>query len=348
MMNDIEIKNIVADYLATLDSSFEKLAHSNEGQLCKCSDWILATRKIHVLKSRHGLCIRIEKTDDYNVDNYVMDESTAEGIADLCRPINLQLHSSTLNQPFSSISNLTITKDDNPLLPPIYSMNFFLGFGSFDTFKEYFNLDKCKLDAIDQWNSKSGDTSGKSFILKTKRVFETFAKIIKRKSFVERKIHRYIYAHKDLLLPDHKRCLYEHPLYLNGEKRVADFILERSQGLAPLLIELESPNKKILRKNNEFTYEANHARGQLDEWIEYISKNAPQNASGELAFLTGNKERLIVMGTGLDQSRTLIEKKFSETVFWTYSMMLNDARERANARIMAQFRALEMTHPEPF
>src|SRR6202035_4288279 len=78
-------------------------------------------------------------------------------------------------------------------------------------------------------------------------VLMTLKGLIGRTSWVERKIHRYIYEHHDILLPDHRRVLFEHPLWdaKTGEVRKADFILAGIAAFPAILVELENPNRAL-------------------------------------------------------------------------------------------------------
>jgi len=213
-----------------------------------------------------------------------------------------------------------------------------------------FGIEQAKIDAINFWNcAKKGiEPEKSSYIQEVRNVFSKFQAIIKRKALLERRIHRFIYQHADVLLPSHKRCLFEYELYLGNEKRKADFILEREEGFPPILIELENPHHKVLTQKNDLTVHANHARDQIAEWVSFIEQDSSRNASGEYSFLTGSKERLVIIGRGLENRDRLIDTKFSETLFWTYDILHNEAKIRQNKRIASQYSMLGLKAIEPF
>ena len=202
------------------------------------------------------------------------------------------------------------------------------------------NIDTAKQKAIELWNSAVEGVKGQSFIQETMKVFEKFQTIAKRKAFLERRIHRFMNEYSGLLLPSHKKCLSEQALYLGDEKRKSDFILEREQGLPPMLIELESPVHEILTKRGDLTAPANHARQRISEWVSFIEGDPLRNASGENSFLTGPKERLVIIGRGLEHRQRLIQTKFDGITFWTYSILIEEARNRWNNHIASQYKLL--------
>ena len=115
-----------------------------------------------------------------------------------------------------------------------------------------------------------------------------------------------------------------------------------------MLIELESPVYNIFRKNGDLTAEANHAKGQIAGWVSFIDQDARTNASGEFSFLAGPKQRLVVMGRGLEDRSRLENTRFSDTTFWTYELLLAHARERWNDQIEAQHKLVGLPPHRPF
>ena len=202
-----------------------------------------------------------------------------------------------------------------------------MGWGRKAGFHTLFTAEKAKEDAINYWNIAQNNLGkDKNFVQETRKVFDTIQAIIKRKTFLERRVHRFIYEHRNILLPNHKRCLYEHKLYLDNEMRVSDFILEREQGLPPIFIELESPVHEVFTKNLDLRAQVNHARQQISEWVQFITEDPQRNASGEYRFMTGPIERLIVIGKGLADREQLNSTKYDGITIWTYSIFIEEAR----------------------
>jgi hypothetical protein len=67
-----------------------------------------------------------------------------------------------------------------------------------------------------------------------------------------------------------------------------------------------------------------------------------------LAFLTGEKQGLVIIGRGLGDREQLLETKFGETVVWTYDLLLDEARGRWNANVQEQYRLLGLPPERPF
>jgi hypothetical protein len=136
------------------------------------------------------------------------------------------------------------------------------------------------------------------------------------------------------MLPPHKRCFIEVRLSRGEEAKKADFILERETGMPALLIELESPHLPLFKQNGEYTANANHAREQIREWVEFID-DEPTNRRGEFAFLAGEKDRLVVQGERLEFREKMNSSKGSDTTMWTYDMLLQEAKERCHAELVS-------------
>jgi hypothetical protein len=159
-------------------------------------------------------------------------------------------------------------------------------------------------------------------------VFGAFENMIRNDVFLERAVHRFIHDHARVLLPEHVRCFFEVPLRQGDEVRVADFVLQRDPGTPALLIELENPSSPVLRQNGDPTAQANHAVQQIAGWVRMIDSNSTENASGEMQFLSGPKQRLVIIGRGTDQRARLIDTRFGETLIWTYDILLEEAKRR--------------------
>ena len=94
------------------------------------------------------------------------------------------------------------------------------------------------------------------------------------------------------------------------------------------LIELETPHTKVLRTDGDLTAHANHACQQIGDWVRVIDRNPRLNAAGEFDFLLGDKQRLVVIGRGLEHRKRLLEMRYRDTAMWTYDLLLEQARKR--------------------
>ena len=250
---------------------------------------------------------------------------------------------------FIYFSDMCLFSASNPLVPPAFDNRALIGWGRTKGLEKTFNNMKVKEDSIDLWNKRIlKGTNSSSYIREVNIILEKLQAMIKRKSFLERKIHRFIHEHSNILLPPHNKCLFEHVLYRREEKRKADFILEREQGLPPLLIELENPTHKILTKSLDLTAQSNHARQQISEWVSFIENDPARNASGDNYFLTGPKERLVIIGRGLEHKEKLIDTKFDGVVFWTYNILIEEAKKRLNEQYARQCELVGLNATKPF
>ncbi|GAH59990.1 unnamed protein product, partial [marine sediment metagenome] len=198
---------------------------------------------------------------------------------------------------------------------------------------------------LDLWNKAAHGLPKKaSLTYNLRSIFAAFHRIVKRKAFLEGRIHGFLNARSKFLLPSHKKCYFKHELYLNDKKRVADFILQREEGLPAMLIELENPSVKMFKKNGEWTADANHARNQITEWVRFIDEN-PANTQGEFGFLKGPKERLVVIGRGLERLDRMINSKYQDTVMWTYDLLAREAKDHWNHVIVEQYNLLGIVNP---
>ena len=133
-------------------------------------------------------------------------------------------------------------------------------------------------------------------------------------------------------------------MYLNGEKRVADFILERETGFPSLLIELENPSQPVFKKNNELTHQTNHAVAQINEWAQYIDQNSANLENGK-GFLSGPKDRLVIIGRGLDNMEEMKNSRYSGTTVWTYDLLIEEAKSKWNQVLIEQCKEVGIDEP---
>ena len=113
-------------------------------------------------------------------------------------------------------------------------------------------------------------------------------------------------------------------------------------------VDFTGPVHKVFTKNGDLTAQSNHARQQVSEWVKYVENEPQTNASNEHLFLTGPKERMVIIGRGLDIREKLIDTKYDGVTFWTYSLMLEEARNRMNDRLASQYKLLGLEAVKPF
>ena len=348
-----ELKARVGGFFETLDEALEQLTSGQEHKISALPRWALEKRdiKIGITPDNRGIAIRIMPNpgfDDDSVTARVL--SSRQDLVDVLAPWEPSFAPTDLrNIPFFLIGETYGIEANNPLAAPVLDDPSITAYGDLAAALAHFTPENAKSEAISLWNNVlSGGGAERSFIRGANAVFGKFRAIIKRKAFLERKIHRFLEGHACLLLPAFRRFLYDHPLYLGDEVRKADFILEREAGTPPFLVELESPVHKVFRKNGELTAQANHAISQIAEWVAFIDKDAKRNAAGDFAFLAGPKLRLVVIGRGLEHRQRLLDTRFRDTTIWTYELLLDQAKSRWNDQIAEQYRVLELNPIRPF
>lgn len=348
------IEKQIIEYFRALDESLDHLSEHHEGELTGLPSWVHTTRKITIGTSDEddGVALRVvpDNSLDMDVTETVSIRST-EDINKLLEPMTYRgPQLTTLDEKFLALcGDMVATEGNNPLIPPVLDNRCLVGCGRRKGFQGFFNIENAKRDAIDLWNKRLlGKTATSSYVREIRIILDKFQAIIKRKAFLERRVHRFIHQYERFMLPSHRRCLYEHVLCHGEEKRKADFILEREQGLPPLLIELEPPVHSVFTKGKDLTKEANHAGRQISEWVSFIDSDGVSNASGEFSFLAGPKERLVIIGRGLEHKACLLETKFSGTVFWTYDVFVEEIRRRLNQEYVSQCRLLGLKEQQPF
>lgn len=345
---------IITQYLDTVDEGIDTLSNRKEGKLSKLPSWVLHKRMIQIGVTEDGEGIAIKITPDSKLDRDSVSTTTIHDVRDINRvffPMQFKgrLPNKEPKDSFVTVGDMSIVEANNPLAVPVLENKFMVGWGRSPAFADTFSVENAKKEAIDMWNAATNNLEPRrSWVQETKKVLDKFEAIVRRKSFLERRVHRFINEHRSIFLPEHKTCLFEHHLQLNGETRIADFILGREQGLPSIFIELESPVHEIFTKRGDLTAQVNHARQQVSEWVKYVELAPQSNASGGLEFLTGPKERMIIIGKNTNEKEKLIDTKYDGVTVWTYSILLQEARRRMNNRLVSQYRMLGLNPIEPF
>lgn len=348
------IKRRIIDYFRVLDESIDILSLHHEGEIVGLPSWVHTTRRIlvGVTDDSKGIAIKIERDKDLDADEITVSNIKSKTDIDkILSPMSIGGSFANLSKSeFFSVSDISMVEKSNPLAIPVLDNRCLFGFGKIEGFLDTYDKNKSKQEAIDLWNRRNlpNSTEKVKYVLKVRNVLAALQNIIKRKAFLERRVHRFIDKYQKVLLPSFKNCFYEHVLLRNGEKRKADFILERENGLPAMLIELESPVHKVFTAKFDLTAPVNHARQQIAEWVSFIDMEPQSNAQNEFSFLSGPKERLIIIGRGLEQKAKLIETKFDGTVVWTYELFIEEARDRLNKNYASQCELLGMAPAMPF
>ena len=345
-MTLIEIANIISDHYKELDKTIEPLSHLKEDKIAELPDYVFSKKQLIVLKLNDTnnyfvkgyLNSQINKNQAFvkQVDSAELAKYTAPYEFDISRPEQL---------PFGNMQAQIIIKQGEQTNEVPVETIFILGFFKGQDIPIVFSKEQAKLNAIDIWNNTCNNlTTEHSFVYNLKKIFDKLSGILHIDAFTERKIHRYINSNKVFLLPSFQNCYFEHPLYLDDNKKVADFILERELGLAPILIELESPIHDAFKQNSEPRAVTHHAGEQIKDWVMYIARNS-KNCEGAMNFLAGQQERLVIIGKGLEYLEEMKKSKYGENKIWTYDLLILEAKKRWNQVIIEQCNKIGISNP---
>ena len=309
-------------------------------------DWTLASRRITIGWLTYTNACLVKAVPDETID---VDETehlqinTPEELSRLC-PINVAPGKKW--QGALWVSDLLLIKDDGPHINnlPAFEMEGLAVIAESESLSSFFSIEDARKTALDLWNTEHYMPGEKSFIRSLQIIFRKFEHLIKRRRFLERRIHRYVRDYAQWLLPAHLRCFYEHEVRWKEEKRKADFILQNEDGMPALLIELENPCHKLFNKNGEFSPQANHAKNQIAEWVKIIDED-DRNREEQMAFLSGPKRRLVILGRGLENIERMVDSKHTDTTMWTYNMLIKQAKTRWNGIILEQCRLIGIANP---
>lgn len=347
-MTPYDAMNTFAKYFQEIDNSFDILSNLNEGKIIDLPSYAFGTRFISIFKLGKSNYYLIKIVVDNTLEEdkgYTGEINNNAEIQKITYPIVCDFDLNNIPDDYGFvIDKLHMKEVGNPNALPVID-DTMLAIVREDRFEETFSIQKAKESAINTWNNKEkGLDTTYSFVHNLKKIFDRATLIIKRKSFLERRVHRFIEAHKTYILPSFQKCYYEHELFLEDERRVADFIIERETGFPALLIELENPAQPVFKKNKELTHQAHHAVSQINEWVSYIDRDS-RNVANDMEFLSGNKDRLIIIGRGLDNIQEMKNSKFSGTTVWTYDLLFEEAKKRWNRVIIEQCKAIGIEEP---
>jgi uncharacterized protein YaaR (DUF327 family) len=327
MSNNIDIiKDAIKKYLKYIDESITELSKKKERELIGLPSWILADREIAIAKiiDTEFYVFKIVENNELDDNKFIYTEISENEISEftnigfpklpngdyLCIMIGECIHVSKKESRY-------ITKGLHGVI-------------KIDELENTFGIDSASKQAIQIWNNIVYNFPVETdFEFKLKEVIKKCELLIKRKSFFERRIHRYINEYSKFILPDHKECYFEHKIHSENSYRKADFVLERESGLPSLLIELENPCHKIFTKKGDFTKEVNHAKVQISEWIKLIDKHSI-NTKNKMSFLQGNKQRMVIIGRGLERIKEMRDTNFDDTTIWSYNLLILEAKNKWN------------------
>lgn len=160
-------------------------------------------------------------------------------------------------------------------------------------------------------------------------VIEDFEELTLQDDVHERDVHKFINNHRFILHPNPKEIWSEVAIGLGTEFRM-DFVIREAIG-SYILVEIENPNLPLFTRHGDFTYQANHAIGQVEEWQEWIENNLPmvQKRYPEMISPKG----LVIMGRSAqltDSLRVKISRRninlHGSLTILTYDDLISSAR----------------------
>lgn len=347
----IEAKDYVEtieNYLQELDSSFDKLSHMSEGKITKLPDYVFNKRNTTILKfnNLNYFFVKVSSNKSLDTDKaFTGLVSSNEELQELSYPLTFDFDFNNPPKDYGiNVTNASMREVGNINSIPLIELCV-LCIVRGDRFFDWFSIKNAKERALNEWNNIENEFDNNySFVYNLKKIFDKFELILDTKNFVERRLHRFINSHAQYILPEHVKCYFEYELFLNGDKRKADLILERKSGFPALLIELENSFHKVFKNNDELAFQSNHAGEQIKEWVKFIELNS-ENTKGEMQFLTGPKERLVIIGRGLDCLEAMKDSKFGEKVIWTYDLLIKEAKDKWNKLILDQCKSIGIEKP---
>lgn len=351
------MEDLVVTYFSEMDNALTQLSQHKEGRLNNLLPWNLCYRNISIGKLLGYDYYLVKAIPEENLLSDSVRSFTLTTEEEIYRfldplitdivPIIKDVCITGRDLNFGIAGEAIYEKDDNKISKlPVAKFDGIIKCFNGHFIQELFSPQRAKEEAVDLWNNtENGLEPSVSFLVNLENIFSRFSKTIKLKAFKERRVHRFINSHASILLPPFKNLFFEHKLVCKDKRRVADFILERETTFPSLLIELESPVHKVFKNKGDFTAPVNHARDQISEWVSFI-ENESANCIGEMRFLTGLKQRLIVIGRGLENLEEMIESKHTDTMVWTYDLLLKEARERWHNILVAQCSMLDLPTPQ--
>jgi hypothetical protein len=348
MLKPVDAINTFGQYFKTLDDAFDSLSNLEEGKIVKLPSYVFGKRHIAIFRLGYTKFYLIKVVVDLSLDSdkgFTGQLNSNEEIKKATYPLEFDFNLNQVPEEYGMvIDRINIKEVGNPNALPVIDDQM-LSIVREDRFFDWFSVEKAKERALDIWNkSDTGIDNNYTFVHNLKNIFDKLSAIVKRKSFLERRVHRFINSHATYILPSFLNCYYEFPIVYGEEKRVADFIIERETGFPALLIELESPSQPVFKKNNELTHQSHHAVSQINEWKMFIDQDS-RNTQNEMKFLSGPKDKVIIIGRGIENLEAMKNSKFSGTAVWTYDLLISEAKKRWNLVIKEQSKAIGIEEP---
>lgn len=154
-----------------------------------------------------------------------------------------------------------------------------------------------------------------------KAIVDEFSRLLDAGDTAEELLQQFLTRHGEVMSPGYKRFF---PKVVLGA-HVTDFIVEERSG-EYLLVELESPKRRLFRANGHEAADLTHARGQVHDWIRYIQDNkSTVERELNLTSMSASPRALIVIGRSknvTDRNRRMLQVGADKIEVLTYDDLL--------------------------
>src|SRR4051812_19633076 len=194
------MQDTIRNFLKVTDEAFEELSKMQEQKLSDIPSWILSNRNIKIayasFTDSYLIIIFPDKTSSTDIcSNVTIDtqEQLNEFVTAYLPGFKLEVNGGFMMLADMELRKVNEKGEKNLYLIPAYKFNGLIITGTEEIIKEALNDEDIKHGALNIWNScLSGlDPNSGSFYEQLERIFDKFRCLIKRKSFLERRIHRY-------------------------------------------------------------------------------------------------------------------------------------------------------------
>ena len=161
-----------------------------------------------------------------------------------------------------------------------------------------------------------------------KKIVDEFGILLERTDTTEEQLQQFLTRHPEVISPGYKRVLPKQALGAH----VTDFIIEERTG-EYLLVELESPTRRLFTSSGHEAADLTHARGQIHDWVRYIQDNKPTvERELKLTGISASPRALIVIGRAVKLSaanRRKLQVGTDKTEIYTY----DDLKEKFSGTV---------------
>ncbi len=193
-------------WFSEIDNSLEILSKGTEHRTVNLLKWTLTPRRINIFRVRDRHFNVVTALPDSSLHSDVLQEINIDTDAELVeayKPLksNRTIPSCPIAKHCIYISDLKLIQADAPFALPVFEYPGLIIEITDDLVPVEFTFEKAKLQAIDIWNNVAlGIKAAKSFPENVKDILVRLGFLVKRKAFLERRIHRFVNEFKSIIL----------------------------------------------------------------------------------------------------------------------------------------------------